>query len=118
MEMLNIGKPFYLEGIGTITKNKAGKFDFSPGEYSMIRENNPSGEKEKKKLYARDKKEMNIPANLQNKNLLRLLVVLIALAIVGWGGWEMYKKSGVPVVETPPDTSSSTATSARSGRYS
>ncbi|HLA60559.1 MAG TPA: hypothetical protein VK622_17415, partial [Puia sp.] len=23
MEMLNIGKPFYLEGIGTITKNKA-----------------------------------------------------------------------------------------------
>jgi len=33
MEMLNIGKPFYLEGIGTISKNKAGKFDFSPGEY-------------------------------------------------------------------------------------
>ena len=30
-EMLNIGKPFHLEGIGTITKNKSGKFDFTPG---------------------------------------------------------------------------------------
>ena len=32
-EMLNIGKPFHLEGIGTITKNRSGKFDFTPGEY-------------------------------------------------------------------------------------
>src|ERR1700682_1288279 len=56
-EMLNIGKPFYLEGIGTITRNKSGKFDFSPGEYSLIRETGSATEKEKKKVYARDKKQ-------------------------------------------------------------
>lgn len=48
-EMLNIGKPFHLEGIGTITKNKSGKFDFTPGEYSLIRENTGASGHDKKK---------------------------------------------------------------------
>jgi hypothetical protein len=35
-ELVNIGKPFYLEGIGMLTKNKDGKYDFKPGEYSTL----------------------------------------------------------------------------------
>src|ERR1700688_2316276 len=64
-EMLNIGKPFYLEGIGTITKNKTGKFDFSPGEYSLIRETSSSADHDKKKVYARDKKQQSAAAPVQ-----------------------------------------------------
>src|SRR5258705_6814134 len=57
MEMLNIGKPFYLEGIGTITKNKNGKFDFAPGEYALIRENTGSSDSGRKKNHGKDKKQ-------------------------------------------------------------
>jgi hypothetical protein len=106
MEMLNIGKPFYLEGIGTITKNKAGKFDFSPGEYSLIRETGSSADHDKKKVYAKDKKQLAESLPVQNRNGLKILAFISALVIVGLGGWMMYKKNGQSVSETNPDTSS------------
>ncbi len=103
-EMLNIGKPFHLEGIGMITKNKAGKFDFTPGEYTLIRENTAAPEHGKKKLYVQDKKQVNIPSAIQNRSMLRLLAVVGALAIVGWGGWIMYKKNNPATSEKLTDT--------------
>jgi len=103
-EMLNIGKPFHLEGIGTITKNKTGKFDFTPGEYSLIRENPSSHDLGKKKIYARDKKQITSLEPIQNRNLVKLLLVVAALIIVGWGGWVMYKKNGPSVSENLQDT--------------
>ena len=106
MEMLNIGKPFYLEGIGTITKNKAGKFDFSPGEYSLIRESGSSTDHDKKKVYAKDKKQLAESLPVQNRNGLKILAFISALVIVGLGGWMMYKKNSQSVSETNPDTSS------------
>jgi hypothetical protein len=107
-EMLNIGKPFHLEGIGIITKNKTGKFDFTPGEYSLIRENSSSSDSGKKKKYAQDKKQFSVTSTLQNRSLLKLLVVVAALVIVGWGGWLMYKKSSPGISENIPDSSSVT----------
>jgi hypothetical protein len=103
-EMLNIGKPFLLEGIGTITKNKAGKFDFSPGEYSLIKENNPSHDHGKKKIYAQDKKQASSSAPLQGRSFLKLLVFIGALIVVAVGGWLMYKKNGTTVEKTADTT--------------
>ena len=105
MEMLNIGKPFYLEGIGTITKNKAGKFDFSPGEYSLIRETGSAAEHEKKKVYAKEKKQQTEDLPAQNRTGLKVVAFISALVIVGLGGWMMYKRSSQPASETNPDTS-------------
>jgi hypothetical protein len=107
-EMLNIGKPFHLEGIGTITKNKAGKFDFTPGEYSLIRENSSAPDSGKKKIYAQDKRQITPMEPLQNRNLLKLLLVVAALAVVGWGGWMMYKKNSLSVSEPTPDSNTVT----------
>ena len=106
MEMLNIGKPFYLEGIGTITKNKAGKFDFSPGEYSVIKETGSSADHDKKKVYAKDKRQLTESLPAQNRTGLKVLAFISALVIVGLGGWMMYKKNSQAVPETNPDTSS------------
>jgi hypothetical protein len=105
-EMLNIGKPFHLEGIGTITKNKSGKFDFAPGAYTLIKEHTDAHEHGKKKLYPSDKKQLNLPASIQSRNLTKLGVLIVALAIVGWGGWMMYKKNKPAASEINPDTSS------------
>jgi len=103
-EMLNIGKPFHLEGIGTITKNKSGKFDFSPGEYTVIKENTGSPEHGKKKIYAKEKKQVNIPAPVAPNNILKVLALVAALIIVGLGGWLMYKKNSTAVTDNVTDT--------------
>jgi hypothetical protein len=44
-ELLNIGKPFYLEGIGTLTKTQDGRLEFSPGEFTSTRLEDSSTEK-------------------------------------------------------------------------
>ena len=105
MEMLNIGKPFYLEGIGTITKNKVGKFDFSPGEYTLVKENSSSAVHDKKKIYARDKQQLIPSTPVQSSNGLKLLALISALIIVGLGGWMMYKRNTPASSENTADTS-------------
>jgi hypothetical protein len=116
MEMLNIGKPFYLEGIGTITKGKAGKFDFSPGEYALVREDMASGGSDQAR-HRKPEADTPGPATpaLQNRNLIRGLAIIAALIIVGWGGWLLYKKAATPDInnETPADTSVAAADSSR-----
>jgi hypothetical protein len=104
-EMLNIGKPFYLEGIGTITKNKYGKFDFTPGEYTLIKENTANPDHSKKKLYPTDKKKQGTPPSIQNRNMMKLVIVIAALVIVGMGGWLMYKRNKPTGSETNTDSS-------------
>ncbi len=105
-EMLNIGKPFHLEGIGTITKNKTGKFDFTPGEYTLIKENTPGPDHGKKKLYTSEKNQLNTVTSIQNRNMLKVVALLAALVIVGLGGWMMYKKNNTGAAGNNPDTSS------------
>jgi hypothetical protein len=103
-EMLNIGKPFHLEGIGTITKNKAGKFDFMPGEYTLIKENTGSATHDKKKVYAADKKQAAAQSAPSSNNGIKILAVVAALVIVGLGGWLMYKKNNPAATENIADT--------------
>jgi len=103
-EMLNIGKHFYLDGIGTITKNKLGKFDFTPGEYTLIKENAGSGDYGKKRLLVNDKVKVNMPSVIQDRNLLKVFALVAALAIVGWGGYLMYKKNSTVTSITPEST--------------
>jgi hypothetical protein len=105
MEMLNIGKPFHLEGIGTITKNKSGKFDFMPGGYTVFRESGSSPVPERKKAPALEKKQPTPQPAAQNRNGLKLVILAVALAVVGWGGWEMYKKPNPSNSENNPDSS-------------
>jgi hypothetical protein len=105
-EMLNIGKPFHLEGIGTITKNRSGKFDFTPGEYTVFKENTPAPNHDKKKLYPSGKKQLNTPPSIQNRNILKVAALIAALIIVGLGGWMMYKKNNPGVTGNNSDSSS------------
>ena len=114
MEMLNIGKPFYLEGIGTITKSKTGKFDFSPGEYTVIKETLTAGTPDharKRRLETiRSESALQSP---QNRNLLKFAAIVAALIIIGWGGYLMYKKMSPPAAENKMEAvDSSTANAA------
>jgi hypothetical protein len=105
-ELLNIGKPFYLEGIGTLTKNKEGQFEFTPGEYAIVKmddEPGQIGDKLARKKHPADESHHQYQADSQgNRSMKWLLAVAIVagLSLVGWGGYVMYKRNAPRQNET------------------
>ncbi len=99
-QLLNIGKPFYLEGIGTLIKNKEGKLDFTPGEYSTLKLEDPDNDKRDQAEKRRTLTESSHRANPPQSNKMRQAILLVAiiggLIIIGWGGYTLYKKNSVP----------------------
>lgn len=107
-QFLNIGKPFFLEGIGTLTKSKSGKLDFTPGyllhekvkdtvatetDHTSITEDSFTDYEE---MFS--PKKTGVPAS---KKLLVWLAVIAGIGLTVWGGYVVYslrKKSGNPVI--------------------
>ncbi len=90
-QLLNIGKPFYLEGIGALTKTMDGRFEFTRGEYSTARIDDTKTEK-KKPAFEESNYEYSSGSGSSRK-LLLLLLVIIGLVIAGGGGYLLYKKN-------------------------
>jgi hypothetical protein len=94
-QFLNIGKPFYFEGIGTLQKNKDGAYTFTAGtvipqktEAAPLRYSDTS----RKSTYNNETET----AGGSSFNAGKLLVVsgiLITLALIGWGGYYLYNKN-------------------------
>ena len=99
LQFLNIGKPFLLEGIGTLTKVKSGEFSFTPGlslpaslkeqntkEIASAYQNDESLSDYKSVFYARKK-------NMTWKKPVAILLLITGLAVAIWGGYMVYKKT-------------------------
>jgi hypothetical protein len=125
--LLNIGKPFFLEGIGTLQKIREGDYEFTPGAPVMERlEGDRGGEKMVKKRPAFDSGYSQIePDNNSNRKALIGIGLAIGLGAVIWGGYSLYNRNTQPLMPaaledkpvvsapapetssvTPPDTSS------------
>jgi hypothetical protein len=102
-ELLNIGKPFYLEGIGTLTKNQDGSYEFTPGEYSTTRLEDLSsdrGEKPGRRKYGSDETHYDQEIQPNNSRKLVLLVAIVGgLIVIGLGSYLLYKKNAVQPIE-------------------
>ena len=98
-ELLNIGKPFYLEGIGTLTKDKDGRFAFTPGEFTLLKREDAvldRADKSARKNPTATTEEQAYGGETQAPRGLRvvLLAVIVAgLAVVAFGGYILYKKN-------------------------
>jgi hypothetical protein len=113
-QLLNIGKAFHLEGIGTLLQNKDGKLDFAPGEYSTERLDEPGpGKRERTEKRIPDAGEShnhNEPRSNNMRQLLLLAGIVGGLVIIGWGGYTLYKKNVLPepqaaiLIPVKPDT--------------
>ncbi len=84
-QFINLGKPYTIEGIGTLHINNQGTYEFTPGNFLPVKEElNPK----------RENPEHNYPQKGQNsaggKLLLIALVVLISLAALAAMGWGVY----------------------------
>jgi hypothetical protein len=115
-QFLNIGKPFYIEGIGTLQKITDGTFKFTPGEYISARLDNNSQESSNatKRKATGENKTINSDAGRSTARKAMLTLITIAtLAVIGWGGYYLYqintnsKEEEKPPVNTAPapDTS-------------
>ncbi len=96
-QLLNIGKPFYLEGIGTLTKDNQGRFVFTPGEYAVVKPETDEPEKTEKHGKRKSVLEESHfePQPNQARKLLLIAALVVALVLIGWGGYHLYRKNNV-----------------------
>ncbi len=91
-QFLYIGKPFYLEGIGTLQLAKDGRFEFIPGQYISTKLEDPNIERsEGKTRSVHEEKRIKQESNTNTiKKILLVLLVIGGLALIGWGSFYFY----------------------------
>lgn len=109
-QLLNIGKPFHLEGIGTLLKNKDGRLDFTPGEYVVSRLDDLSPERKAVSVEETGGRQESASSGGSSRQVLLLLGLVAGLVVIGWGGYYLYKRNNIiePTAENKatvlPDT--------------
>ncbi|MBL0182884.1 MAG: hypothetical protein IPP96_11575 [Chitinophagaceae bacterium] len=103
-QFLNIGKPFKIDGLGMLTKNQQGEYQFTQGASfsSKSEEVPPSLVKEKMEdndFSFRDKR--NKPAGGSKKGLL-IAAAVVLVGLLGTAAWYFFMRGSKPVtsVET------------------
>jgi hypothetical protein len=84
-QFVNIGKPFKIEGVGTLQKNMQGEFDFVPGHFVNARAEAPAAS-------LKEKAETDISFNTANKargskKLMYILATVLLLGVLGTAAW-------------------------------
>jgi len=104
--LLNIGKPFHIDGIGTLNKGKEGHLDFIPGgpmleKIDMHRVTATEVKVTKNKpVYGEDFAAQEAQHNWLRKLLIGA-VVLVGISIIVGGGYFLYNRS----IQTPSNGS-------------
>lgn len=80
-QFINIGKPYTIQGIGTLSKTNIGSYEFTPGSFLPVKEElHPKRENE----------EHNYPIRKESsagKAFAIVLIVIAAVAVLGGIGW-------------------------------
>lgn len=99
-QFLNIGKPFFIEGIGTLTKNQTGQFDFSPanishekGKESILTETDQTSSTEDSFKNYEEMFSPKKPQTAASKKIVLWLAILAGIGLTIWGGYFVYKKT-------------------------
>lgn len=92
--LLNIGKPFYFEGIGTLQKNRQGTYDFIPGlplvDRLSVQQEEISAEDAQQRFDPEPVRNYTSGNNNSLKAVLVVLAILLGLAAIVWGGYLLY----------------------------
>ena len=99
-QFLNIGKPYLFEGIGTLSKNKSGNYDFNQNYISTEKNKALAGEARDMTSTTEnsftDYEEMfspKKPGGPATKNILTWFIAIAGLSLAVYGGYMVYKKS-------------------------
>jgi hypothetical protein len=100
-QFLNIGKPYLFEGIGTLSKNKSGNFEFIPGNLTST-EKSKEGTNEGRDMTSTtensftDYEEMFSPRKPKGpatKKIVTWFVVIAGIGLAVYGGYLVYDRS-------------------------
>lgn len=105
--LLNIGKPFHIDGIGTLFKNKLAIYEFTPGEPSLERMELVEHQAERTAPVAKKKSAFDDYNRIEahhnrRRGLLIGTLIVIGLAVIVWGGYMLYNKKDNPELSTAP----------------
>ena len=99
-QFLNIGKPYLFEGIGTLSKNKSGNYEFTQSNTSTEKNKESAGEGRDMTSTTEnsftDYEEMFSPKKPKGpatKKILTWLVAIAGLSLAVYGGYLVYNKS-------------------------
>ena len=111
--MLNIGKPFHIEGIGTLHKNKDAVYEFVPGHPVVQRLESPTPLTSKDHDTDRSSKKKSAfdddPNESRNASIRRMAIglgVVVGIGIILWGGYSLFSSK----VKTDPNTVTASST--------
>ena len=99
LQLLNIGKPFYLEGIGTIVKTREGAYNFESRELASTKDEAAKTRPHHARMEVVDKKksvfedEKYNPSSNPWQKIVVAVLILGGLAIVVLGGYYLYMQS-------------------------
>lgn len=116
-QFLNIGKPFMLEGIGSLSRMKTGELEFTPGQLiPEVMKDNPARDSQLSQETHPDYKSILYYTKSVGgwKKPVAFLLVIAGIAFAIWGGYTIYKKSTgnkKEVVQQPVQESNSVPTS-------
>ncbi|MFL5745571.1 MAG: hypothetical protein ACJ751_12950 [Niastella sp.] len=113
--MLNIGKPFHIEGIGTLHKNKDAVYEFTPGQpvvqrleaptpLTSVDQQDPERPLKRKSVFDED------PHERRNSSIRRMAIgigLIIGIGIILWGGYSLFTSK----VKTDPNAATASTTS-------
>lgn len=88
-QFLNIGKPFTLEGLGTLDKAQTGELEFKPGQFIMSKIEAPKALKENEN----EEKSGLFPdydTEMKQGNGKKILVIISVLILIGLIAWAVY----------------------------
>ena len=110
-QFLNIGKPFVIEGLGTLDRTREGLLEFIPGQFTNLKVEAPKAlkENEGEVISGLFNDYQTKPANNGKRNV-AIIATIIVLAVIGWAIYHYVfeKKSVEENVVTPVTTRADT----------
>lgn len=107
-QFLNIGKPFLLEGIGSLVKIKSGKFEFTSGSLQAERLKDLTAKEAAATSATEESFSSYEPSSHKKvsvtswKKPVMFLLAVAGIGIAVWGGYTIYKRNSV---KPPGETS-------------
>jgi hypothetical protein len=103
-QLLNISKPFTIEGLGTLQKNMRNEIEFVP--FVTSENNEHQGRNDKRKEEIRESihfddnylKPLSKKRDNQSRILTMATLVFLGLGLIGWVGYYFYQKSSLEEV--------------------